>query len=137
MSSPLHPCASHGCDGCSICRSGRCCMAVHTPTNVDRWAEALALDAGRQPSWADVLAADAAPKPRAGRGRPEPDAIPPTIIVPPMERPAPAPAHRPDAPLALPPGQMPAPDRALPPGQPRLDPLEQLLNHRNQREETT
>lgn len=27
---PGHPCFDHGCDGCAVCRSGRCCAADST-----------------------------------------------------------------------------------------------------------
>ncbi len=33
---PGHPCENHGCDGCAICRSGRCCCDPDAGGNAHR-----------------------------------------------------------------------------------------------------
>jgi hypothetical protein len=62
----LDPCAGHACDGCDICRSGVCCLTVRQAAGnlgslsdgLDVMREAVAEDAGSQPTLADLIRAD-------------------------------------------------------------------------------
>jgi len=61
---PSDPCAGHQCDHCSICDSGRCCVAISPGSNAREGAtfEYLGLiekpPLAASPSWADLVAHD-------------------------------------------------------------------------------
>lgn len=126
-----HPCASHGCDDCATCQSGRCCMTVGRQSTTDLFAEAMALDSRQTPSWVELLAADAASNAELPPAEPNlpTEFVPPPIVAPPMYRPAAEPTQGTEPPLALPPARPPAAGRELPPGRQWNDPLlDDLLN---------
>ncbi len=60
---PDHPCATHGCDWCSVCQSGRCCGAVgHSvqspPDPVAILRQAMEEDASMHPSFMYLMELD-------------------------------------------------------------------------------